>query len=388
MKIPITKPFFGQEERDAVLEPLESGWVVQGPKVQEFESQFSAYTGIPYALASTSCTTALHLALAALEIGPGDEVIVPSFTWVATANVVEMLGARPVLVDIDLSSFNVTVENISRAIHSQTKAILPVSLFGVGAPVQEIAELSNRHSIPVVEDAACALGSKIHGKHAGAFADIACFSFHARKVITTGEGGMLVTSNAKIADRVKSLRDHGGSRSDLERHTSPRSYELPEFHTIGYNYRMTDIQGAIGVAQMKRLPWLLEQRTRLASRYDEALKDVGWLKPQAIYPGSNHSYQSYVCLFQPETPSMQSVERLHLRRNEWMESLEKLGIATRPGTHAIHMLDFYRQKYGYEPKDLPNAYIADRLSVALPLYPQMTETEQNCVIDQIRGFLT
>ena len=384
MKIPISRPYFGEEERRAVLEPLESGWVVQGPKVAEFERRFAVYTGAPFALATTSCTTALHLALVALGVGPGDEVVVPAFTWVATANVVEMQGARPVFVDVELDTFNVDVAQVEAAITSRTKALIPVSLFGVSAPMAPLLDVARRHGLRVVDDAACGVGAWYQGRHAGTLADLGCFSFHPRKAITTGEGGMVVTGDEALAGRVRSLRDHGASKSDLARHLGARSYLLPDFDLVGYNYRMTDLQGALGVAQMARLEWILEQRTERARRYDEALSGTGWLRPPATPPGCRHGYQSYVCLFQPEVPNVGNVERLHARRNALMDALEAAGVATRPGTHAVHMLGFYRDKYGLQPEDFPNAYLADRLTLTLPLFAQMTDAEQDHVIEGLR----
>jgi len=383
MKIPITKPYFGEEERALIQRPLETGWVVQGPYVKEFEDKFAAYTGASYTIATSSCTTALHLGLVALGVGPGDEVILPSFTWVATANVVEMQGAKPVFVDIDLDTFNIDPSQIEAAITPHTKVIVPVSLFGLSAPLPEVIKIARKHGLKVVEDDACATGAWINGVHAGTQADIGCFSFHPRKAITTGEGGMVVTCDEKIADSVRSLRDHGASMSDLARHQGPRSYLLPEFNMVGYNYRMTDIQGALGSAQIERLVWVLEQRRRLASRYDELLSELDWLQTPVIPEGYQHGYQSYVTLFSPQTPALENVEALNAARNQLMDNLANAGIATRPGTHAVHMLGFYRHKYGIKPEDLPHAYMADQLSMALPLYVGMTEAEQDYVIQHL-----
>jgi perosamine synthetase len=383
MKIPISKPYFGDEERAAIVEPLETGWVVQGPKVAEFERLFGAYTGALNSVATSSCTTALHLSLVALGIRPGDEVILPSFTWVATANAIEMVGARPVFVDIDLDTFNIDPDRVEAAITDRTRAIIPVSLFGVSAAIDPIMSIAAPRSLKVIEDAACAVGSWYHGRHAGTIADAGCFSFHPRKAITTGEGGMVVTSDPDLAQVVRSLRDHGASRSDLTRHLSKRSYVLPEFDRVGYNYRMTDIQGALGVAQMARLEAILELRTERARVYDRWMQGVEWLRPQALPAGCRHGYQSYVCLYRPEDPSLSNLEELHQSRNNLMDSLEAAGIATRPGTHAVHTLGFYRRKYGIQPEDLPNSLIADRLTIALPLYAQMTQAEQEYVLEHL-----
>jgi perosamine synthetase len=379
MKIPITRPYFDDAERQAILEPLESGWVVQGPKVAEFERLFSAFVGAKHAVATTSCTTALHLALLAAGVGPNDEVIVPSFTWVATANVVELIGARPVLVDVRLDTFNIDPDAVARAVNSRTKAILPVSLFGLSAPMQKIRSIAERRGLRVVEDDACALGAYFQGRHAGTTADLACFSFHPRKAITTGEGGMVITNDDGAARCVRIMRDHGASLSDLARHDAGRSHDLPNFDVVGFNYRMTDLQGAIGVAQMRKVTWLLEQRRRVAKRYDALLADVPWLRRPATAPECVHGYQSYVCLFAPAPPTLGNVDDLHRRRNAVMEAMARSGVSTRPGTHAIHLLGYYRSKYGIQPELYPNSLIADRLSIALPLAPQMNDAEQEYV---------
>lgn len=383
MKIPISKPFFGDEEKRAVSEPLETGWIVQGPKVAEFEARFAAYSRVAHALATTSATTALHMALVALGVGPGDEVIVPAFTWVASANVVEMQRAKPVFVDIELDTFNLDVAQLERAITKKTKAIMPVSLFGVSADMNPIMAIAKKHGLKVVEDAACATGAWYHGHHAGTIADIGCFSFHPRKAITTGEGGMLTTGDAKIAEHVRSLRDHGASKSDLARHLGARSYVLPDFNMVGFNYRMTDLQASVGVVQMGRLPAVMELRAAVARRYHERLRGLSWLRPPVTPAGYVHGYQSYVCLFRPEEPTVKNVERLHGQRNALMDALEQAGIATRPGTHAVHMLGFYRDTYCIRPEDFPNAFIADRLTLALPLYAQLTSAEQDYVIERM-----
>jgi len=381
MKIPISRPYFGIEEELAVVEPLRTGWVVQGPKVAEFEKSFASYTGATHALATTSATTALHLALIALGVGPGDEVILPAFTWVATANVIEMQGAKPVFVDIQLETFNIDVNKIERSITARTKVILPVSLFGISCDIDPIMRLAAKHGLRVVEDDACATGAWYHDHHAGTRADIGSFSFHPRKAITTGEGGMVITADQSLATQVQSLRDHGASKSDLSRHLGAKSYILPDFNIVGYNYRMTDLQGAVGVVQMTRLKGILERRSAIAQRYDEELNGLGWLRPPIIPAGYRHGYQSYVCLFRPELPTMRNIKKLHDQRNALMDSLEEAGVATRPGTHAVHMLGFYAEKYGIRPEEYPNAYIADQLTLALPLFSQLTSEEQEFVID-------
>lgn len=384
MHIPISKPYFGPEEQQAVLEPLTTGWVVQGPKVAEFERRFAAFTGSRYAVATTSCTTALELALAALGVGSGVDVLLPAFTWIATANVVEHRGARPIFVDIRLDTYTIDVEQLPSRRTPHTRAVIPVSLFGLSADMQPILELARRWEWKVIEDAACAFGAWYQGRHAGTLADAGCFSFHPRKAITTGEGGMLLTQRPEVAEAARCLRDHGAAISDLARHQQRRSYLLPAFERAGHNYRMTDLQGALGVAQMQRAEWLLARRAALAQRYDAALATLGWLRPPQAPPGYRHGYQAYVCLFQPEPPRRHNVARLHALRNQLMDRLEAAGIATRPGTHAVHLLGYYRRKYDLRPEDCLNSYIADQLTITLPLYPQMTEEEQDYVITQLK----
>ncbi len=387
MKIPITRPFFGQEERDALLSPLDTGWVVQGPWVRKFEEKFGAFTGSRHAAAASSCTTALHLAVAALGLGPGDEVVVPGFTWVATANAVEYMGAKPVFCDIDLRTYNIDVEQLAAVISPRTVGIIPVHLFGLCADMDAILAVARRHALWVVEDAACALGGRYKGRHAGTLGDSGCFSFHPRKSITTGEGGMVTTERDDLDARVRSLRDHGASRSDVVRHASAGSFLLSEYEHLGYNYRMTDFQGALGAAQMDRATWILAERARRARRYDASLVGTSEIVAPVVPDGYIHGYQAYVTLFCPETPTLGNVERLHERRNEVMGRLEGRGVATRQGTHAAVLQGYYAKKYGLRPEDYPRSYFADRLTLTLPLYAQMTDTEQQFVCDNLRDCL-
>ena len=384
MKIPITKPYFDDDEFSLVRQSLETGWVVQGPRVAEFERLLSEYSKIPHTLATTSCTTALHLGLVALGIGSGDEIIVPAFTFVASANVIEYQGARPVFCDIDLSTFNIDVTQIESKITERTKAIMPVSLFGLSADMDPILELARQYNLYVIEDAACAVGGWYKGHHAGALADVGALSFHPRKLIVTGEGGMLLTGNQALAEKMRSLRDHGATVSDLQRHQGKKSYIMPEYDMVGFNYRMTDIQGAIGVAQMRKFEYLVSRRSEIARRYDDALAELNWLRTPHTPDEYIHGYQSYVCLFAPVEPTMENVEALHTQRNNLMDWLEEKDIATRQGTQAVHALGYFRKKYNLKAGDYPNAYIADRLSLALPLYAQMTTDEQDYVVQNLK----
>jgi perosamine synthetase len=399
--IPITKPVFDQTERDAIARVLESGWVVQGPNVAQFEQLFAEFTGSRHAIATTSCTTALHLALIAAGIGPGDEVIVPAFTFVATANAVEYVGARPIFVDISLDTYNLDLNSLEAGIQARTRqsnnrlrAIIPVSLFGLCAPMPEINALAEKYNLQVIEDAACAAGAKRGNHHAGTEALAGCFSFHPRKAITTGEGGMVITDDDKLASSIRRLRDHGASKTDLERHLKQGGSLLPAYDELGYNFRMTDIQGALGVAQMAKLRTILDGRHQVAQRYDELLQGRLELKRPVVPSGYHHGYQSYVCMYLPDGPvtsdgsfrNIQRIESSNRLRNRLMDHLEHHKISVRQGTHAVHTLGYYQEKYGLMDRDFVAAYAADRLTITLPLYVGMTESEQTRVVETIAGF--
>lgn len=385
--IPITKPLFGDEELRAVQRPLESGWVVQGPYVAEFEQRFGAFTGSPFSVATSSCTTALHVAIAALGLSAGDEVIVPAFTWVSTANVVEYMGATPVFCDIDLETFNIDPAQIEPLITPKTAGIIPVHLFGLPADMDPILELARKHALWVLEDAACSLGGWYKGRHTGTLGDAGAFSFHPRKSITTGEGGMVTTAREDLDGLVRSLRDHGASRSDFDRHGGKAGFLLSEYNHLGYNVRMTDIQGALGCAQMDRLEGILAQRSRLARAYDDALSDLEWLRAPRVPDGSVHGYQAYVTLFSPVQPSLSNVARLQERRDALMLTLEEKGIATRQGTHAAALTGYYSQRYGLQSENYPLSYLAEQLTLTLPLYPQLGDDEQATVISELQAAL-
>jgi dTDP-4-amino-4,6-dideoxygalactose transaminase len=348
--------------------------------VQEFEQRFGAFTGAAHSVATSSCTTALHLALAVLGVGPGDEVIVPAFTWVATANAVEYMGATPRFCDIELESFNVDTAAISDLICERTVGIVPVHLFGLCADMDAVRSALGGRPLWIVEDAACAFGAWQGERHAGTMGDIGCFSFHPRKSITTGEGGMLTTADDRWAEQARSLRDHGAD------HGRGAPYLLPDYDRLGYNYRLTDLQAALGCGQMQRADWILSERRRRAALYDDALADLDWLATPAVPADGVHGYQAYVCTYRPEEPTLANVEDLHEQRNALMDALERQGIATRPGTHAPVETGYYARKYGLRPGQFPNAHIAERVSLALPLFPDMTDAEQDAVVAALRGY--
>ncbi len=385
MKIPITKPLFDNKELKAVTEPLKSGWVVQGPCVKKFEELFSNFTKKGIAIASSSCTTALHMLLIAADIKKGDHVIVPSFTFIATANSVEYMGARPIFCDIDLKTFNIDTNHLEKILkkNKKIKAIVPVHLFGLCSDINRIIKLSKKYKVTVIEDSACALGAYYNNRHAGTFGFGGAFSFHPRKAITTGEGGMILTLNKNVEKKCRSLRDHGASKTDLQRHTEKGGSLLPDYHILGYNYRMTDIQGSLGIIQMKKAQTIINGRKKCAKRYDKLLKDIQWIQTPFVPKGYIHAYQSYVCLIKKEYFN-NDIKKANIFRNNLMMKLEKKGISTRQGTHAFHTLHYYKIKYKLKDNSFPKAYESDRLSITLPLYPQMSLKKQEYVVNNIK----
>lgn len=375
-KIQIALPSTGEEEWLAVREPLSTGWLTQGPKVAAFERAFAERHKVALALATTSCTTALHLALAALGIGPGDEVIVPSFTWVATANAVLYCGGTPVLCDVDPFTNNIAPESVAEKLTERTKAVIPVHLFGLCADVERLRAVLPS-SVKIVEDAACAAGAASMGVPAGGLGDAACFSFHPRKSITTGEGGMLTTNDAALAARADVLRNHGASVSEEMRHHGPQPWLLADFDELGFNYRMTDLQAAIGHVQLGKLDGFIAERDRFARFYRESLSDVGWLRQPRAPNEGQHAWQAYVTYVDPA--------QAPLPRNEIMSRLHTMGVATRPGTHAVHMLGYYRKRFGYGADDLPGARDCERNTMAIPLHNRMNEDDYSYVVDCIRA---
>jgi perosamine synthetase len=369
-KIQISLPVTGIEEWEAIKEPLMSGWLTSGPKVSEFEKLFAEKHGVKHAIAVTSATTALHLAMVALDVKPGDEVIVPAFTWVATANVVMHQGAKVVFADIDPATFNIDPKDLKKRITKRTKAIIPVHLFGLCADMDAIKQVAGE--IPLVEDAACAAGSALNGKFAGGLGTLGCFSFHPRKSITTGEGGMVTTNDDALAEVISSLRNHGASISEEQRHHGPKPYILAEFDKVGYNYRMTDLQGAVGVVQLKKLDQFINERQLWAEYYIKELKDLKWLSLPEHPANYKHGWQSFVTLIDEKTAPHS--------RNDIMEILQQKGISTRPGTHAVHMLDFYKRTFGYSPSDYPGAQKANDYSMAIPLHNRMVEDDYKYVV--------
>ncbi len=375
-KIPISAPDMGEEEWQALREPIMSGWLTQGAKVGAFEQAFAEYHGVRHAIACSSCTTALHLALVGLELGPEDEVIVPAFTWISTANAILYCGATPVFADVDRRSFNVTPETVACRVTQKTRAVIIVHLFGLCADVIGIRTALPQH-VKVIEDAACAAGADLAGQAAGSLGDVGVFSFHPRKVITTGEGGMLTTNSDLLAKRVISLRNHGASVPEEVRHQGPKPYILPNFDVLGFNYRMTDLQGALGLVQLRKLDRLLRERAASARFYTRELAGLQWLRLPEEPEGSRHAWQAFVTAVEPDTAPKP--------RDEIMEYLERRGISVRPGTHAVHMQGYYRARFGLQPDAFPHARDCAQNSLAIPLHNRMTEDDFVYVVEALRG---
>lgn len=375
MKIPITKPKFDKAEEKAVINVLRSGWVTQGPKVAEFEEVVCKFIGAKYAVATTSATTALFLSLYALDIKVGDEVIVPSLSFIATANVVTHTGAKPVFVDIDPQTYNLNPSNVERAITKKTKAIIAVHQIGLPFDRDKIYAIAKKYKLHIIEDAACALGSKYKGKKIGVEGEFVCFSFHPRKAITTGDGGMIVTTKKNIADKLRILRHHGMSVSDVARHKSKKIIK-ENYEVVGFNFRMTDLQAAVGVEQIKKLPEILRMRAQVASRYTEAFKKSQFVVPPFIPQGYTHNFQSYMVRLKPNKK---------ISRDELMQKLLDLGISTRFGVMATHLEPVYQRML--HPASLPFTEESLKETIILPLYSQMTKKEQDFVITKILGLI-
>ena len=370
MTVPITKPALTEEEARAPYESIKSGWVTQGPKVAEFEKAVASYVGAKHGVATTSCTTGLHLALATIGVGPGDEVIVPSFTFIASANAILYTGATVVFCEVDPRTFNADPADIERRITKKTKAIMPVDQIGLGCDIDAVNQVAKRHGIEVVEDAAPTIGGTYKGRRVGSNAHQTVFSFHPRKVITTGEGGMITTDDDALADKARKLRAHAMSVSDLDRHKADRPI-LEEYDELGFNYRMTDIQASIGLVQIRRLDELLKIRVAKADRYGRELADLTKVRTPYSPSYATHTYQSY-CLDLDAS----------IDRDDLMARLLRRGVATRRGVMASHLEKVYRDRVG--TVSLPITEQKARSTMLIPLFATMTDDEQTYVIESLR----
>jgi len=370
--IRLTIPSIEEDDLIAVRTALATGFLVQGQRVAAFEQAVAAYVGTKQAVAVSNCTAALHLALLALDVRPNDLVVVTTYSYVATANVIELCGAQPVFVDIQPDTFNMDpgklAETLGRLMSNadtarRVKAILPVHTFGQMADMTAISEIASRYELPVVEDAACALGASLKGKQAGTWGVMGCFSFHPRKAITTGEGGIITTDDPDLARKVRALRNHG---------QDPEA-SFPDFIMPGFNYRITEFQAALGSIQMTKLDRIIAARRRLAARYDELLSATS-LQTPAVSTDSQPVYQSYVTLL-PEAVAGQ--------RAELIKQLKQQGIETNIGTWHMPLTAYFRSRYGYQPGDFPvTDQVFDR-SLTLPLHEALTSIEQETVVGNL-----
>lgn len=374
-QVALTRPVLGEAELAQVAAVLESGWLTQGPRVAAFEERVARLCGTRYAVAASSCTAALHLALLACGVGPGDEVVLPALSFIATANAVRYCGAAPVFVDVSPETLNIDPEAAAAAISSRTRVLLVVHQLGLPAEMEALVQLARRYNLILIEDAACALGSRYRGRPPGSWGAAACLSFHPRKIITTGEGGMVLTNDAALAERVRRLRQHGMRHGDRARHHANR-YLAEEYVELGYNYRLTDVQAALGLAQLDRLAELVAERRRLAQRYHGALARNSWLRCYSEPEGCESNYQSYAVFLDPAAPCS---------RDELLAALAAVGISARPAPTAIHTLPPYA---AWRPqRRLPNAEMAAEQALLLPLYPGMTHDELDYVAAQLDGTL-
>lgn len=358
--IPLLRPYFEETELDEIRKVLDSGWVSQGPKVKEFEEKVARYLGVNYAIAVTNCTSALHLALLSLGIKKGDEVLVADYTYPATGHSVVYCGAKPVFVDADKDTYNLDPAKIEKKITKKTKAIIPVHTFGQPAEMDEIMRVARDHDLKVIEDAACAFGAKFKGKFAGAIGQIGCMSFHARKGITTGEGGMAVTNDNILARKMRKLSVFGIT-SAWERETD--GFFVPEFTEIGYNYKMSDITAAVGVAQLARIEKIITRKRALARHWDEKLEKMNLVSPPRTSKNALHIYQSYVALVDKK-----------INRNRLIEKLAGKGVQAQIGTYASHIQPVYKSK-----DKCPNSLEIFNRALALPMYYMLKEEEIDTV---------
>jgi dTDP-4-amino-4,6-dideoxygalactose transaminase len=365
--IPLTRPTTGDEEIREISAVLASGTLTQGPRVETFEAAVAELVHADHAIATTSATTALHLSLAALGIAAGDEVLVPDYTFPATANVVVQQGAVPVLVDVDASTFTIDPEDLDRKVTKASRAVIPVHAFGLSADMDGVKRVASTHGLVVIEDAACALAAEYRGRPVGTIGSLGCFSFHPRKSITTGEGGMITTNDEGLAERLRVLRSHGGTR------TEGRFV----FEEAGFNYRLSDLLAAVGIAQLGKLDWLLARRRQIADKYRELLTEREGLDLPAEPEWGRHTFQSFVVLLDSQVD-----------RDGVIRALSERGIETTIGTYALHREPFFRRTLGYVPGQLVTSSDVYHRALTLPLYAEMSDDDVEYVahnLDDVLG---
>jgi len=373
--IPIAKPFLTQEEAQSAYDTILTGWVTQGPKVEEFERKFADYVGAKYAVAVSNCTVALHLAMILADVKEGDEVICPSMSYIATANSIKYVGAKPIFAEVG-EDFNLDINDCKKKLTTKTKAILLVHQVGNPADIDGFKKLCSEYNLRLIEDAACAVGSSYQGKKIGSHSDLVCFSFHPRKVITTGDGGMITTGDEKFYRRAKLLRQHSMSITDRERHGSNKVI-FEDHLELGFNYRMTDIQAAVGIKQLEKLDFIISERRKIAARYNEAFRSLKGVRIPHEANNTFRNYQSYVLTFSKDS---------RLSRNQFMEMMLKEGIATKRGVMTAHRESAYREEFSH--LSLPISESLSDNSVILPLFYPMVEEIITNVIQKVMKLLT
>lgn len=359
----LTIPYIDSREAEEVSKVLASGYLTQGPKVAEFEKLVSQKIGSQYGFAMSSCTTALHLALVVAGVQQGDEVLLADFTFPATANVVVQLGAIPILVDIDLDTYTINVEDLRAKITPNSRVVIPVHAFGCSADMDPIRDVAREHHLIVIEDAACAIGTTYYSEFCGNMGEMGCFSFHPRKVITTGEGGMITTNIPELAKSIQLLRSHGGVKTGY----------WYQFEAAGFNYRLSDIQGAVGVIQMAKLDEIIERRRFLAGELKQRLQSVPGFQMPSDPKWGGHIYQCFVIMVDD-----------NLNRDQIIEDLHEEGIETTLGTYALHDQPFFQRTYQYQSGQLSSSHMAFTRTITLPLYPQMTLDDLDIIAEKLK----
>lgn len=375
MKVPLAKPYLDKEDAQNAYDTILTGWVTQGPRVHEFEEKFAQYVGSKYAVALSNCTTALHLAMIVAGVTADDEVICPSMSYVATANSIRYVGAKVVFAEVNPITYNIDINDVRKKITSKTKAILIVHQIGMPADIDAFKDLCKEKNLILIEDAACAAGSSYKGKKIGSHSDLVCFSFHPRKVITTGDGGMITTNNEAYRERIKLLRQHAMSVNDRIRHESNKII-FEDHIELGYNYRMTDIQASVGIKQLEKLDKIIEERRKVAYQYHEAFKDIECIRLPIEESGYFSNYQSYSIYLKPECK---------INRNELMQALLDVGIATRRGITTAHRETAYKT---YQTSyNLPISEDASDRSIVIPLFYPMSIDEIDYVIEHFKNLV-
>jgi perosamine synthetase len=374
--IPIAKPYLTEQDAQAAYDAIMSGWITQGPRVQEFEEKFASYTGAKHAVAVSNCTTGLHLAMIVAGIQAGDEVICPSMSYIATANSIMYVGATPVFAEVNPETYNLDVADVERRITEKTKAVLLVHQIGMPADIDAFSALCKKHNLILIEDAACAAGSSYKGKKIGSHSDLVCFSFHPRKVISTGDGGMVTTNNDAYAERMKLLRQHGMSVNAGARHGATKII-FEDHLEVAYNYRMTDIQAAVGIQQLAKLDWIVEERRKIAQRYLSELANIECIRLPREEEGYFTNWQSFSIYLKENAP---------FSRNELMQALLDKGIASRRGVMTSHRETAYKAQCA--GLSLPRTEDACDRSIIIPLYVPMKQEDISCVVEALVNLLS